>query len=55
MNRMYLFGTWRKQLEEGVRGWVLEPLEKCLGALGILQNTPGAQPSGTFSCQQAAN
>jgi hypothetical protein len=30
-------------------------LEESLEILGILQNKSGAQPSGTFSCQQAAN
>jgi len=30
-------------------------LEEWLEALGILRKKPGAQPSGTFSCQQAAN
>ena len=39
------------------RGLVSPPaaLEEGLEALGILQNNLGAQPSGTFSCQQAAN
>ncbi|MCI9613105.1 MAG: hypothetical protein HFH33_14005 [Eubacterium sp.] len=47
--------TPKRQPEEGERDWLAVPLEKCLGALSILQNKPGAQPSGTFSCQQAAN
>ncbi len=34
--------------------WLAATLEECLESLGILLNSPGAKPSGTFSCWRLA-